>query len=146
MRRSRGSTWLLVAICTLVFSSGCGRAVGPEAIPMRTISGRVLLDGRPVGGWLEIMPVEGTLGRLRSAALAADGSFTVTDIPMGRLAIRLAGPPIERTGDAKMDKFLFHARRMPMIRRSVGNDQNARLDIDLRAELAEFETYYPTFL
>ncbi len=145
LRSARSLDGLLMA--SLLFLAGCGRACGPEVFPTTLIRGRIHLDDRPIGpGWLEIVPIEGTLGRLCSAPLAKDGTFSATKVPVGRVAIRLVVPPLQRTGDSRMDQFLFQARRMALIHRTVAASNDARLDLDLRAEMAEFERRYPSYL
>lgn len=123
--------------------AGCGRAIGPEAMPTTTLRGRIHLEGRPVvRGWVEIVPVDGTVGRLRSAPIAADGGITAEKIPVGHVAIRLAGPPPIRTGERGMDRFLDLARRVPVFRREAQPGENLPVDLELRREQAGFERNY----
>ena len=55
----------------------------------------VVEAGRPVaGGWIEFVPVDGTVGDRRSAPLAADGRFEVSGVAVGRNVIGLVNAPI----------------------------------------------------
>lgn len=129
--------------CLLLAVSGCGRAWGPERMPTTTIRGRVLLDGRPIGpGWLEIVPIDGTKGRLRSAPLAADGSFVADGVPVGRVAVRLAGRPLPPTGDPNVDNFLLLIRRNPYMRLTIDDAPGRRVEIGLRDQMMLFEKAY----
>ena len=80
----------------------------------------------------------------RVYAVNAYGTFSADKVPVGRVAIQLAGPPSGGTGDPRMDRFLSLARRGPVFRRDVTPGRNDPLDLDLRRELAEFERQYPT--
>ena len=40
-------------------------------------------------GWIEFVPVDGTVGRMRSAPLLADGTFHATKVPVGLNLVRL---------------------------------------------------------
>ena len=105
-----------VLFLLLAASAGCGRALGPERFATATARGTVRLRGEPVSGrWVEIVPIEGTLGRLRSARLAADGTFQVDRVPLGLVAIRLAGPRLPYTGEPRLDNFLFLCNRHHLI-------------------------------
>lgn len=136
-RNSRAlARWL--AIAALCGIAGCDRAFGPERMETATITGRVHASGRPIGkGWIEFMPTSGTTGRLRSAALAPDGTFTATKVPVGAVSIRLPGPPSSSTGDGELDRFLVHIRRNPFKLIDVRSGGNRPLDLDLSLELRD---------
>ncbi len=126
---------ILVAISGLV---GCNHAFGPERMETTTITGRVHAGGRPIGkGWIEFMPAGGTMGRLRSAAIRPDGTFTATKVPVGSLSIRLPGPPPTPTSEVALDRFLVHVRRNPFKLLDVRPGDNPSLDLDLVQELRE---------
>ena len=132
----------VVAIAVLALLSGCGRALGPERMETATVRGRVHFRDVPIAsGWVEFVPTEGTIGRLRSAKLAPDGSFEARAVPVGRVAIRLAGPPLPRTGDPGIDNFFFMCRQSFLIRRNVP-EGGAAIDIELRDEAIAFEKAY----
>lgn len=136
-RNSRAlAGWL--AIAALCGSAGCNHAFGPERMETATITGRVHVGGRSIGkGWIEFMPTGGTTGRLRSAALGPDGTFTATKVPVGAVSLRLPGPPPPPTGDGGMDRFLVHVRRNPFKILEVLPGDNPPLDLDLVQELRE---------
>ncbi len=135
---------LRVAIAILVMTlPGCGRALGPERSETASVQGRVHLRETPIAlGWVEFVPIEGTIGRLRSAKLRADGTFAATEIPVGRVAIRLAGPPLPRTGEPGIDNFLFMCRRQPLIHKSIPRSGIGDMEINLRDEAIAFERAY----
>jgi hypothetical protein len=79
----------------LVWLVGCREELGPEPMPTATVSGRIHVAGAPIGGgWVEFLPVEGTVGLMRSAPLALDGTFRADKVPVGRVLIRLEHPKV----------------------------------------------------
>ncbi len=133
------------ALVVVPWLAGCGRAFGPEPMRTATISGRVLIDGKPLTrGWLEMMPADGTIGLLRSAPIGRDGSFRIDRVPVGTVAIRFAGPPIPGTGLPRIDRFLFEIRRSPLIRRTIG-PEGGPMNLDILDEAREFTAKYPSF-
>jgi hypothetical protein len=104
-----------------------------------SISGQVRLRGIPVrAGWLEIMPIDGTVGLLRTARLDTDGTFQATRVPVGRVAIRVIGIETRRVGDPIVDRFLAFAEQAYLIRRDILADHPAEVDIDLGLEAIRF--------
>jgi hypothetical protein len=119
--------------------------VGPEA-PARTtrVAGRVNFRGRPVGsGWLQFVPIDGTVGNLRSASLLQDGTFHVDRVPVGKVAVVLTLPDFEQralqVGDKRFGRFLFEARQSGFIQRVIPDEREARLNLDLEVEQTLFE-------
>lgn len=106
-----------------------------------TVAGRVHLRDRPItDGWVEIVPVSGTVGVLRSAKLGADGRFAAEKVPVGEVAIRMAGFRYEPSGDRGLDNFLFMCGRQPLIRKAI--KPGIPIDINLRDEALAFERLY----
>jgi hypothetical protein len=100
--------------------AGCAEELRPEAFRTTTITGRVTVGGRAYGpGWLEMMPVDGTTGHLRSAPVGRDGSFRAEGVPVGEVAMRLVGFPPVGTGVPTTDRFLQEVRQVYGIRRKV---------------------------
>ncbi|HKI20908.1 MAG TPA: hypothetical protein VKA15_23655, partial [Isosphaeraceae bacterium] len=63
---------------------------------MTTVRGVVTEGRRPVGGgWIEFVPVDGTIGKLRSARLNADGSFEAKGVAVGVNLVRIVSARIE---------------------------------------------------
>jgi hypothetical protein len=117
-----GLSWLVL---------GCGEELGPELMPTARVAGRVHVGGRPVrGGWVEFLPVEGTVGRLRSAALRPDGRFADDRVAVGTNAIRLVDP----SADVAMPGGRLFQQRY-LIRRVLPPQGTAALDIDLQDEV-----------
>jgi hypothetical protein len=103
-------------------------------MPVARVHGRVRQGFRPVsGGWIEFIPVEGTVGNLRSARLHGDGSFEADGVAVGRNLIRLVNAPIEPPGLAR----LFGATFSP-IRRQIPPKSGERLDVDVLEEARKF--------
>ena len=123
-----------IVFAILLAFFGCGRAFGPEKLPTTTISGKVHFADQPVkGGWLEIVPPDGGKGRLRSIPIGTDGSFRGEKIPLGRVAIRVAGAPINVGQTRPFEPF----RRAYLIRRTI--EPSDSIDIDLWSELGRLE-------
>ena len=90
-----------------------GAGTGPVPDDARARSGP--RAGRPVaGGWIEFVPVDGTVGDRRSAPLAADGRFEVSGVAVGRNVIGLINAPIRWPDGGN----LFHTQGSP-IRRDI---------------------------
>jgi len=107
-------------------------------MPVASIRGKVTENGRPVGGgWIEFVPVDGTVGKLRSARLHADGTFQADHVAVGLNLVRLVNIDI---GDVNA-KWLFEAFHSP-IRRMIPAQSGASLTIDLVAEWNLFAKEY----
>ena len=132
----RPPTWIpLLLVVLLTQLCGCRNAFGPEQPPTTSVSGRVHLGEIPLTqGWVEMVPVDGTLGRLCSAAISSDGTFSAVHVPVGRIGVRLAGPRPPSTNDRIVEQFVNYARQQSMIRLEIKADANPPLDLDLRRE------------
>ncbi len=135
----RRVSWLsLLALACLAGSSGCANSLRPEHMPVTSVAGRITENGRPVrGGWIEFVPVDGTVGKLRSARLQADGTFQAEKVPVGLNLIRLVNLDI---GDANA-KYLFGAFHSP-IRRSIPAHPAVAMNIELVEEWNIFTKEY----
>src|SRR5438132_13339166 len=77
-----------------LLSAGCAEELGPVPLRVARVQGVVRERGRPVsGGWIEFVPVDGTVGNLRSARLHQDGSFEADRVAVGTNLIRLVNAP-----------------------------------------------------
>jgi hypothetical protein len=122
-------------ILAALLSSGCGEELGPVAMPVTRVRGVVKQGDRPVSdGWIEFIPVEGTLGNLRSARLGPDGGFDARGVAVGRNAIRLVNA---RMASARVSQ-IFSTFSTP-IRREIAEDPRAPLKVDLIEEAVRFE-------
>ncbi len=82
-----------------ILNFGCSEELGRVSAPTARVSGRVVYQGRGVeGGWIELIPVDGTTGTLRTAPLGRDGRFEIAGVAVGRNAIRLVHPPMTMFG------------------------------------------------
>jgi hypothetical protein len=124
----RPAYWLApLALASLGASSGCSDVLGPEHMPVTSVVGKLTQNGRPVaGGWIEFVPVDGTVGKLHSARIKADGTFHAEHVSVGLNLIRLVNIDITDTNV----KWLFGAFHSP-IRRDIPPRANAPVKIDL---------------
>lgn len=131
--RLRLTAWLALAASLL---AGCAEELGPVDRPTARVTGRVRIGSTPVGGgWVELIPAEGTTGDLRSAPLRPDGSFEADRVAAGTVTIRLVNPPVPLPGFPSEPRVGFDQFTSP-IRREVRDGDS--LDIDLRAEQIRF--------
>jgi hypothetical protein len=118
---------------------GCGSALGPERFRTVKVSGRIVEGREPVkGGWIEFIPVDGTLGNQRSARIQADGKFEADKVAVGENALRLVNSPVRLPGGAQ----LFGAFTTP-VRRVISENQAAPLEIDLIEEAVRYQALLP---
>jgi hypothetical protein len=84
----------LIALALSAVAPGCAEELGPEPMETTRVTGVVLEGGRPVrGGWIEFVPVEGTVGNMRSAPIGPGGRFTADRVPVGTNRIGLVAVP-----------------------------------------------------
>jgi hypothetical protein len=134
-------TRLFLGCLAALALGGCQKVFGPEKEkgPTTSITGHLRIAGRPVGrGWVEFMPIDGTIGVLRSAQVQDDGSFSATRVPVGRVAIRVVGLGTPRTVDPGLDRFLALVEQVFLIRRTIASDPGQKVDIDLATEALVF--------
>jgi hypothetical protein len=125
----------LAALGAALALAGCREELGPVAFPTTRVSGVVREGGRPVsGGWIEFIPVEGTVGNLRSAPIARDGRFEVSQVAVGCNAIDVVHAPIRRPEV----QWLLSIRGKP-IRRAIPPGPATTLAIDLLTEAFRHE-------
>jgi hypothetical protein len=108
-------------------------------MPVARVKG-VVKEGRQAvgGGWIEFIPVDGTIGKLRSARLNADGSFEATRVAVGVNAVRIVNARIESPVIAQV----VGAFTTP-IRRVVSKD-GREIFIDLLEETVQFQASLST--
>ena len=104
----------VIAALTLIAFPGCGEELGPEAMPTARVSGTVRVGRTPVGGgWIEFLPVDGTIGLLESARLGPDGAFVAGRVPVGRVGIRLVHPPFPLPCGRNFERVFLIRREIP---------------------------------
>jgi hypothetical protein len=117
-------------------ASGCSEEIGPERLPVARINGVVREGSRPIaGGWIEFIPVDGTVGNLCSAKLGADGSFDADKVAIGVNLIRLVNAPLSTPGAIK----LVGTYQSP-IRREIAARPTIPLSIDVVDELIRYQS------
>jgi hypothetical protein len=120
---------------TLAFFLGCGAVIGPESMPVASVKGVVTEGQRPVGGgWIEFIPVGGTVGKLRSARLAANGTFDAMGVAVGVNLVRVVHASIESPAIARVVSDFASP-----IRRVVSREGGQFLTIDLLEETVRFQ-------
>ncbi len=81
--------WGLLATSLL---GGCSEELGPRTFETTRVSGRLLVGSQPVsGGWVEFVPLAGTVGLAQSARIRPDGSFVVEGVALGINRIGIDG-------------------------------------------------------
>jgi hypothetical protein len=127
--RSIALAWLAVGSC------GCSEELGPERMIVTPVKGFVR-EGRSAvtAGWIEFLPVEGTVGNLRSAKIGKDGSFEAEHVAVGVNLIRLANAPL---GSQNAER-LFGSYQSP-IRRTVLPQPTEPIVIDVFEEAIRFK-------
>ncbi len=142
MRSHQWRNWLVRLVPLFVLplaGSGCDSALGPERFRTVKVSGRIVEGRDPVkGGWIEFIPVGGTIGNQRSARIKADGSFQADKVAIGENALRLVNTPIRLPGGAQ----LFGAFTTP-VRRVISEHQAAPQVIDLIEEAIRYQAMQP---
>jgi hypothetical protein len=136
-KEQRPGVWLIgMAVLTIAPGlEGCSRVLGPERMPVVAVTGVVTEGRRSVGGgWIEFIPVDGTVGKLRSASLNPDGSFQATGVAVGMNLVRIVGSNIESPAIAR----LFGTFWSP-IRREISDVDPRPLAIDLLDEAVRFQ-------
>ena len=122
-------------VCVAFGSPGCSEELGPERMIVTQVKGVVKHGQLPVsGGWVEFLPVEGTVGKLRSARIKSDGSFQAERVPVGLNLIRLANAPLGSVGAER----LFGSYTSP-IRRTVLAQSTQLIVIDVIDEAILFK-------
>lgn len=100
----------------LLLNSGCREELGPEQFETTQVSGIIRISGRSVPkdwkGWIEFVPVDGTVGKLRSAPIRPDGSFEADRVAVGWNQIGLVNVPVHPDQARKFHPFSSPIRRM----------------------------------
>jgi hypothetical protein len=125
----------IVPLALAILAAGCKEELGPERFVTASVSGVIKEGDRPVsGGWIEFLPVGGTIGNQRSARIRPDGSFAADKVPVGENALRLVNAPLEFPANTQ----LFGAFTTPLRRRIP--EGGGPLAIDLVAESIRFQS------
>jgi hypothetical protein len=128
---------LLLIPVAATLGPGCSRVLGPVPMPVVRVQGVIREGARPIsGGWVEFMPCGGTVGNLRSARIAADGTFDADRVAVGENAIRVVNDHVQNTPPLK----ILGTTGSP-IRRVIGPESPAKLTIDLRDEALRFQEF-----
>ena len=122
-----------------LITAGCSEELGPERFATTSVTGTVTEGGRPLArGWIEFIPVDGTVGNLRSGWIHPDGSFQVDGVAVGENALRLVYAGIQFGGGDQ----LFGQFATP-IRRVIPAQPRGPLKIDVMEEAVRFHTPRP---
>lgn len=127
---SRGMLWLFA----LLSVPGCSEEWGSDRPRTARVVGVVRDGGQPVsGGWIEFLPIDGTVGRMRSSPIGSDGTFAADRVPVGTVRVGLEAVRTSRT-----DPHFCQSLGSP-IRREIPADGLESLTIDLTEELIRFQ-------
>ena len=114
----------------------------PETMPTAEVTGSVHLGRKPLtGGWVELMPIEGAIGHLRSGMIGPDGGFRIAGAAVGKNAVRLVNPTAPGLPDYVLGVRVrtLQDYTNPM-RRTLKAGLNEPFDINLLDEAAKFPT------
>jgi hypothetical protein len=129
----------LAGLALMGLAPGCREELGPVRFPTTRVTGVVREGERPVGGgWIEFLPVDGTVGNLRSAPLRPDGSFEADRVAVGTNQVGLVAAPV---GSLLAQRF--HPMRSP-IRRAIPAGPSTTLTIDLIEEAVHHQPAPPS--
>ena len=132
LRRLTIPRWLAMIIVLL---ASCSEELPRSEPRLAKVSGMVMEGNRPVGGgWIEFVPIEGTVSSLRSAPIASDGSFSVEGVGVGPNSIGLVDIPSTIPGARRLFDTLGTT-----IRRNIGAIGDSSLTIDLYDEVARYQ-------
>lgn len=121
------------AVIVAVAVGGCAEELGVDRPATARVAGVVLDGGRPVaGGWIEFIPVEGTVGSMRSAPIGPDGRFEVDHAPIGAVGVGLAAVRTVTTDPRPFDSL------RTSIRRTIPPGGGSALTIDLVEEAIRY--------
>lgn len=94
LHRKRRRLWLSSVL--ILVSVGCHEELGPIPFKTTRVRGVVQVGNKVVnGGWIEFLPIQGTVGRLRTAPIGRDGTFEVDRVSVGKNAISVMNAPID---------------------------------------------------
>jgi hypothetical protein len=125
----------LVLAALALAASGCSEELGPERMVVARVKGVVTYGRFPVRrGWIEFVPVDGTIGDLCSARIHEDGSFEADHVAVGVNLIRLANVPL---GSSDVER-LFAAYHSP-IRRRILPQPTEPIKVDVFDETVHYK-------
>lgn len=134
--KARRQWWLrsLMLAAPFIVASGCTEELGPERMEVARVKGFVTNGRLPVrSGWIEFIPVDGTVGNPCSARIHEDGSFDAPHVAVGTDLIRLAHVSL-RSVDAER---LFGAYHSP-IRRVIPQKPTDPILVDVVQETIRY--------
>ncbi len=88
-----------------------------------------------IGGWIEFLPAEGTVGNLRSAPIGADGSFQADGVAIGTNFIGLTDAKVSIPGGWRRFQTTSKPPEGVHIERKIPPSSSSPLVIDLLEEL-----------
>lgn len=130
LKPGHSSGMMTIAWLALV-CSGCSEETGAPPYPGATgrVTGRAIVGGIPIsGGWLELIPTDGTAGDLRSSPLGPDGSFAIDRAAAGAVAVRIIHPPTNLESRIPRDVRLSFSS---LVRLQVEPNREERVVIDV---------------
>ncbi len=120
MFRVRHLVHTISASITLLVVTGCGGPAGAPTVEMNSVSGKVTVKGGPPASGTSVKYTSAD-GKALVAAVDADGSYMLTDVPLGDAKIAVTGtvgtpgmPGISGTGDKGLPIPPKYAREGPI--------------------------------
>jgi hypothetical protein len=121
---------LIGVLVTTALVTGCSEERPGETLPKITVQGQVIREGKPLtSGWVEMVPVDGGKGVMRSGPIDNTGHYLATGLGPGLHGIRVIVP---------RDKTLFPFDQFfSPIRRTFTTDSVQTFDLNLSEESAK---------
>ena len=115
--------------------AGCSEETPPVRFATTRVRGFAHSGKQPVvGGWVEFMPIDGTVGNLRVAPIDRAGRFDIDGVAVGRNVVGLVhtdlGPPFSA----------FFSTYLTPVRRHIPAGDVHELDFDLIVEAARVQS------
>jgi hypothetical protein len=139
-KRRQHSWFRLITLATLALAqAGCADELGPEPMAVVRVTGMVSNGRSPVrNGWIEFIPLDGTVGNPYSARIREDGSFVADRVSVGLNLIRLAHVSLG-SNDAERMLGAYHSP----IRRVISARSTKPLNINVFDEILQSKTHPP---
>ena len=123
-----------VPLALFILATGCGKVLGPESFKTTRVTGTIHAGTKTYdNGWIEFVPIEGTVGVMRSGRIHPGGTFEVDRVALGTNSVGIFGANFSREYNS-----VFNTLSTP-IRRKITDSSTTPLDIDLMVERARYQ-------
>lgn len=122
----RARLYLLTLSLLALVSSGCGGKTG-------SVSGKVLYEGKPLpGGYVNFMS-EGATSVVKTSEIKADGSYSVSGLPVGPAKITVQGLSQRRLADLPGQGGGKTEQKEVFVPPQYGNSETSGLQYDVKS-------------